>query len=91
MHAAAAAVSDPALPGIVSQSDMVRFLHRKANILGPLADMTLAHLGLAHKPVLTVPGDRPAIDCLRLMHDAGVSAVGVLDTAGRRWVDIVLR
>ena len=30
---------------------------------------------------LTVPWDRPALDCFKLMHDRGLSAVGVVDQA----------
>ena len=44
---------------------------------GSLYDMTLQQLGLVskHNSVVTVPWDRPALDCFKLMHEKRVSAV----------------
>jgi hypothetical protein len=47
---------------VVSQSDVIGFLARRADDLGDLAACTLADLGLAAKPVICVPGEMTAIN-----------------------------
>jgi hypothetical protein len=56
------------------------FLHRHAEELGELNSKTLHELGLASKPLLTLPGHTPALDVFAAMARARVSAVGI--TAG---------
>jgi len=41
---------------VISQTDVVQFLHKHLGELGPLADATLQQLGLARKAVVCVPG-----------------------------------
>ena len=64
---------------------MIRFLSRRVDAVGALADTTLAQLGLlsrVHNGVVTAPWDRPALECFKLMRDRDVSAVGVVDQTG---------
>jgi len=73
---------------VISQLDIIRFLHRRADTLGGVQNASLARLGLAGESrqtrdaVVTAQWDRPAIECFKLMHDRRVSAVGVVDQAG---------
>ena len=70
---------------IFSQLDMIRFLSRRVDAIGTLADATLAQLGLVsrkHNGVVTAAWDRPALECFKLMRDRDVSAVGVVDQTG---------
>jgi CBS domain-containing protein len=70
---------------IFSQLDMIRFLSRRVDAIGTLADATLSQLGLVsrkHNGVVTAPWDRPALECFKLMRDRDVSAVGVVDQTG---------
>ncbi|KAL4431250.1 hypothetical protein ABPG75_006506 [Micractinium tetrahymenae] len=66
---------------IVSQSDMLRFLHKHQAQLGStLLGSTLQQLGLQGKRVLCVPADLAVIDALAGMVDARVPAVAVIDS-----------
>ena len=56
------------------------FLHRHADELSELNSKTLHELGLASKPLLTLPGHTPALEVFAAMARARVSAVGI--TAG---------
>ena len=70
---------------ILSPLDMIRFLSRRVDAVGALADTTLAQLGLlsrVHNGVVTAPWDRPALECFKLMRDRDVSALGVVDQTG---------
>jgi len=70
---------------ILSPLDMIRFLSRRVDAVGTLADTTLAQLGLVsrvHNGVVTAPWDQPALECFKLMRDRDVSAVGVVDQTG---------
>ena len=53
------------------------FLHRHAAELGDLSKTSLEALGLARKPVVTVPADTSALAAFAAMLAAGVSAVGI--------------
>jgi hypothetical protein len=55
------------ISAIVSQSDVASFLHKHAEQLGPLADATVAQLGLADKAVVCVPGEMSAIHAFASM------------------------
>ena len=76
------------ITAVISQLDIIRFLHRRADTLGGVQNASLARLGLAGESrqtrdaVVTAQWDRPAIECFKLMHDRRVSAVGVVDQAG---------
>lgn len=52
---------------IVSQSDVLLFLHKHVDELGPLADVTLQQLGLATKPVVCVPAEMSTIKAFASM------------------------
>lgn len=56
---------------VVSQSDVIRFLSRRVDDLGPLADRTLAQLGMAAKPVVCVPGEMSTINAFATMVVSG--------------------
>jgi hypothetical protein len=51
----------------VSQSDVLMFLHKHVDELGPLADVTLQQLGLATKPVVCVPAEMSTIKAFASM------------------------
>jgi hypothetical protein len=51
------------------------FLHKHAEQLGPLADATVAQLGLADKAVVCVPGEMSAINAFASM---AVSALRIV-------------
>ena len=68
---------------IMSQLDIVRFLHRHSEALNHLRDMTLTELGLlTRREVVTAPWDSSALECFKLMTEHKVSAVGVVDREG---------
>lgn len=62
---------------------MVAFLHKHVEQLGPLADASLAQLGLADKAVVCVPGEMSAIHAFASMavsaaHWPGYSRIAAL-------------
>lgn len=64
---------------IVSQSDFIRFLHAHTDACGPVMGVSVEALGLAHKPVVCVPCDMPAINAFATMDACEVSSVGIID------------
>jgi hypothetical protein len=52
---------------VVSQSDVLLFLHKHTDELGPLADVSLQQLGLATKPVVCVPAEMATIKAFATM------------------------
>jgi hypothetical protein len=52
---------------VVSQSDVICFIGRHVDEIGPLAERTLAQLGLASKAVVCVPGEMSTINALATM------------------------
>jgi hypothetical protein len=52
---------------VVSQSDVLMFLHKRVHELGPLADVTLQQLGLATKPVVCVPAEMATVKAFASM------------------------
>lgn len=66
---------------VVSQSDVVRFLHRHVAELGPLADATLEQLGLGSKTVVCVPAEMSTVNAFASMLANKVSCVGVISHA----------
>ncbi|GBF90312.1 hypothetical protein Rsub_02418 [Raphidocelis subcapitata] len=67
---------------VVSQSDVIDFLARRADELGGLAALSLAQLGLAAKPVVCVPGEMTAINAFATLAANRVSSVGVVSHDG---------
>jgi hypothetical protein len=52
---------------VISQSDVVQFLNKHIEELGPLADASLQQLGLASKAVVCVPGEMSTINAFASM------------------------
>lgn len=52
---------------VVSQSDVLLFLHKHVGECGPLGDLTLQQLGLAAKPVVCVPAEMSTIKAFASM------------------------
>jgi len=76
---------DNTIEYIVSQSDIVMYLHTNRDILtGLFTDATVQELGLAQTPgVATVPASMPTIECFREMERHRVGAVAIVDEATR--------
>jgi hypothetical protein len=78
---------DAAPPGhpmaIVSQSDLVSFLHRHRAALGDeLLSRSLADLGFRPKPVVCVPGDMATLLALEAVVESDVRCAAVVDVRG---------
>lgn len=59
---------------VISQSDVVHFLHKHVAELGQLGDVSLAALGLARKAVVCVPGEMSTINAFASMVVRGLTA-----------------
>ena len=82
----------PQVKHIVSQTDVVRFLHAHVDALGPSADATLEDLGLlklAHPPV-TVDPHVPTLLALDTMLGAKISGAPVVTSGGELVASISL-
>ena len=64
---------------VISQSDILKFLHQHKDKCGPIMHMPVGALGLAHKQVVCVSGDMPTINAFATMEACGVSSVGIVD------------
>mmetsp|Transcript_15626 Transcript_15626/g.19060 ORF Transcript_15626/g.19060 Transcript_15626/m.19060 type:complete len:341 (-) Transcript_15626:558-1580(-) len=65
--------------GVVSQSDVLKFLNSREAVIKPLLQPTVKELGLMHRPVVTIPADRHVLEALELMVNLKVSSVAVVD------------
>ena len=83
MHRLALYDDAEAVAAIVSQTDVVRFLASSARALGPLAKKTASELGWCPKAVVSVTPDVSAIEAMALMDARHISAVAVVDGAGK--------
>ncbi|KAJ8602451.1 hypothetical protein CTAYLR_001278 [Chrysophaeum taylorii] len=70
--------------GMLSFSDVLKFLHANMPAIDEFAQATVDSLGLATKRVATICGDRPVVDALRIMVDRKVSSVAVVDEVDGR-------
>ncbi|KAK9865169.1 hypothetical protein WJX84_010351 [Apatococcus fuscideae] len=70
------------ITNIISQSDIIRFLHQHGQQLGRLGSMTVEALGLATKQVVCVPSDMPTINAFAAMCASHVSCAGVVQLRG---------
>lgn len=69
---------------IISQSDVLRFLHKhRAQLGAELLDVTLEQLGIIEKPCMCAAADASVIDCLAGMVDSRVPALAVIDSYDR--------
>lgn len=68
--------------GILSQRRLIRFIWengRRFKTLEPFFQTRLSELGIGPKTVVSINGDRPVIDALKIMHQDGVSSLAVTD------------
>jgi CBS-domain-containing membrane protein len=70
------------LTNVVTQSTIVRLLNQNPDMMGDLATMTIADLGLGVEPVVTVGLEDRTIDAFKVIVDSKVSAVAVVDELG---------
>lgn len=68
---------------IVTQSHVARLIYKWLARFEQLADSTVEQLKLGFADVITVREDEEAIAAFRLIHEHGVSAVGVVNAEGR--------
>lgn len=68
---------------IVTQSHVARLIYKWIARFEQLADSTVEQLKLGYADVITVREDEEAIAAFRLIHERGVSAVGVVNAEGR--------
>jgi len=68
---------------IITQSHIMRFLYQHMYMFGDLAGKTLESLHMIHNGVVSVPLKRRAMDAFKVMHDQKVSAVAIVDHAGK--------
>lgn len=70
--------------GILSQRRLIRFIWehgRQFKSLEPFFQTKLVDLGIGPKQVVSINGDRPVIDALKIMHQDGVSSLAVTDSS----------
>lgn len=68
------------ITNIITQSDVVRWLQQQQGSLGELKNMTAHQLGWAGKHIKSLPARTPAIECLDLMQQSGLSAIAITDS-----------
>ncbi|EDQ84196.1 uncharacterized protein MONBRDRAFT_30499 [Monosiga brevicollis MX1] len=71
------------ITNMLTMSDIIAFLHKHSDKLGKLGDMTVRELGYAHGPVVTVTTKTITADAFHTMFDQQLSAVAVVDEAGK--------
>lgn len=72
------------ITNIISQSDIVRYLHKRKEQLGDeLLLETVDALGMGASPVISVTPETAAIDAMALMNEKEISALAVVDKNGR--------
>jgi hypothetical protein len=70
------------IAAVLTQSDIIRFLHAHAAELGVLRAAAVADLQLGTSPVVTVSADVTALQAFQQMVNADVSAVGIVAPLG---------
>jgi len=68
--------------GVLSQTDIVRFLASKPDIIAPFASKTLKELKIGNSNILHVYSDATVIEALKKMSEYGVTSVAILDVFG---------
>jgi len=76
---------------LLTQSSVVAYLAGHTKDLGNAIDQTVGALTLGHKEVVTVNVNMRAIDAFKAMTERGVSAVAVVDEAGKLIGNISVR
>lgn len=83
-HVHRTAVFDPSgrVVGIVSQSDIIKFIVAHKSQLGSDVRRTIKELGLASYPLVSIPPNTSALEGFNRMYEAGKSAVAVVNQRG---------
>jgi len=68
---------------IVSQSDLVRFIHKTEETYGSLGDFSLADLRLGSNTVLTIPEKTPTLLAFATLHKQNKSCAGIVNADGQ--------
>eukprot|EP00878_Enallax_costatus_P010411 GHUV01010866.1.p1 GENE.GHUV01010866.1~~GHUV01010866.1.p1 ORF type:complete len:449 (+),score=124.72 GHUV01010866.1:208-1554(+) len=71
------------LQNIISQTDIIRFLHMNKADLGDMGSKTAAELGWCPRPVVSLGPETSAIEAMLLMNQKQISAVAVVDGVGK--------
>ncbi|KAF8058362.1 cysG [Scenedesmus sp. PABB004] len=71
------------LTNIISQTDIVKFLHMNPDALGELGGQTAEELGWTARPVVSLGPDVSAIEAMTLMNERQINAVAVVDGVGK--------
>jgi len=74
--------NDSSLTSVISQSDIIQFLAKHIQSIGPISQKTVANIQQFHKEVVTVDIDTKAIDAFYLTYIVAVSAVAVVNKEG---------
>jgi len=77
--------SETTITGIVSQSDVIRFIDTHAEELGEILDHTIENFGLYDRngSVVTINSDMLALEAFDVMFQENLSCVGIVDDSGR--------
>jgi len=73
---------DGSVVGIISQSDIIRFLSKNKSCLDPLRNRSLEKLGLLGE-VVTVSAQEPVINVFSELYMRGITGMGVVDSNGK--------
>jgi CBS domain-containing protein len=68
--------------GILSQSDVIKFLLSKKDLFRALMGKSLVELGIDQCPVVSVKAESSVLDALQRMSEHYISSVAVVDPAG---------
>jgi CBS domain-containing protein len=75
--------SEGELITVITQSHVVKFLYQHMYMFGTLPQATVEELSLPHSPVVTISLDQKVMDAFKTMQEQRVSAVAVVDAAGK--------
>eukprot|EP00854_Cymbomonas_tetramitiformis_P009759 gene9759-11563_t len=67
---------------VLSQSDIVSYIHKHAGCQGPLAHKTVQELGLSNIPVMIASHSTTAIEAFRQMAEDNISGMAIVDADG---------
>lgn len=83
-HRLAVVDLDGNFEGVISQSDVIKFLHRHQDLCSRsiLLQQTLVDLNLAKKKTICIEWEKSVFDGMKLMVQENVSSIGLIDEAG---------
>ncbi|KAH7434567.1 hypothetical protein KP509_06G023200 [Ceratopteris richardii] len=64
---------------MLTQTDVIRFLHSKSEVLQPILSQNIEALGAVQTHVYGVPANMTLVDTMKCMTQASLSAVAILD------------